>query len=409
MNRLLFRDRARKVSHRAATFGDLPRNHDSAAMRLIVGSLLALVLLLLVGFVPLPDRVLLSGHLYEPKTLIQTAATSGQLQAFAVQIGDFVESGKVIAYIKPVTTPEHAARRRISAFEAQSLQREHQIRQQQQALLIGKRQGEVNLLIQQRHWRGTLINLEVDHLRQQQNALAAARELFLNRYISAVEWQRMNAPLRVSAARIVNLKSEQAGLSFKLASARANLESAKLAAQLAEVQAQRQRQGINQDAQQRDRTLLRTITANSSGRIVARAAEPGDFIGPNMPVVELATQKPYYLAKLRVPERLQTALNIGDAIDLKLLTHLTPLDGSISGTIRDLSALAVSDPPNDASRPRDLIATVRLPKPIITSTGKPLSFIAGTQAQTWLIVSEKTLFDRLAAMVSPALGMRNAL
>jgi len=52
---------------------------------------------------------------------------------------------------------------------------------------------------------------------------------------------------------------------------------------------------------------------------------------------------------------------------------------------------------------------VRLPKPIITSTGKPLSFIAGTQAQTWLIVSEKTLFDRLAAMVSPALGMRNAL
>jgi len=67
MNRLLFRDRARKVSHRAATFGDLPRNHDSATMRLIVGSLLALVLLLLVGFVPLPDRVLLSGHLYDPK------------------------------------------------------------------------------------------------------------------------------------------------------------------------------------------------------------------------------------------------------------------------------------------------------------------------------------------------------
>jgi hypothetical protein len=83
------------------------------------------------------------------------------------------------------------------------------------------------------------------------------------------------------------------------------------------------------------------------------------------------------------------------------------MDGSISGTIRDLSAISLSDSPNDGPASRDLIATVRLPKPIITSTGKSLNFIAGTQAQTWIVVSEKTLLERLAAMVSPTLGMRH--
>jgi hypothetical protein len=85
------------------------------------------------------------------------------------------------------------------------------------------------------------------------------------------------------------------------------------------------------------------------------------------------------------------------------------MDGSISGTIRDLSAISVSDPPDDPSKPRDLIATVQLPKPIITSTGKPLNFIAGTRAQTWLVVSEKTLFDRFVAMTQPAMSKRYAL
>ena len=408
MNRYLFRDRARTVSRREANFGALPRIHQSAPTHVMIGSLLALVLLLL-GFVPLPDRVLLSGHLYEPRTLTQNAGTSGQLQAFAVQVGDFVEPGKIIAYIKPAITSEQTAFEQALTFDAQSLTREHRIRQQQQALLIGKRQGEVSLLTQQNHWHRTLIDLELDHLRQQQHALAGARELFRNRFISAVEWQRMTAPLKVLASRIVNLKSEQAGLSFKLASARANLMAAKLEAQKTEVDAQRQRQAFRQAAQQRDAALLRTITANSSGQIVRRAAEPGDFITANMPIVELATQKPYYLAKLRIPNRIQTALKIGDAIDLKLLSHLTPMDGSISGTIRDLSAISVSDPPDDPSKPRDLIATVQLPKPIITSTGKPLNFIAGTRAQTWLVVSEKTLFDRFVAMTQPAMSKRYAL
>ncbi|MDG1924635.1 MAG: hypothetical protein P8I59_05215 [Pseudomonadales bacterium] len=407
MNRLLFRDRAQKVSRREATFGALPRNQGSGATPFMIGFLLSLVVTLLLGFVPLPDRVLLRGHLYEPKTLIQTAATSGQLQSFAVQVGDFVEAGKVIAYINPVTTSEEPALRRNSDFEALALQRQHQIQQQQQALLIGKLVSEVSLLLQQKHWRRTLINLEVDHLRQQQNALTAAHELFLNRFISAVEWQRMNAPLRVLASRIVEFKSELAGLSFRLASARANLKLAKLDAQQAEIKAQHQRQVISAETKQLDNPSRRTITANSSGRIVRRAAEPGDFVTPNMPVIELATPKPYYLVKLRIPKRIQTALNVGDALDVKLLTHLTPMDGSISGTIRDLAALSLSDSLNEPSAPRDLIATLRLPKPIITSTGKTINFIAGTPAQTWLVVSEKTLFERLAAMVSPAFGMRH--
>ena len=407
MNRLLFRERAQKISYREATFGALPRIQGTGATRFMIGFLLAVVLMLLLGFLPLPDRVLLSGHLYEPKALIQTAKTSGQLQSFAVQVGDFVEAGKVIAYINPVVTSENTALRRNSDFEAHALLREHQIKQQQQALLIGKLVSEVSLLLQQKHWRRTLIDLEVEHLQQQQIALSTARDLFLNRFISAIEWQRMNMPLRVLASRIVEFKSEQAGLSFRLASARANLKSAKLDAQRAEIQAQRQRQTINAESKRLANPVRRIITASSSGRIVRRAAEPGDFVTQNMPVIELATPKPYYLVKLRVPKRVQTLLNIGDALDVKLLTHLTPMDGSISGTIRDLAALSLSDSLNEPSAPRDLIATVRLPKPIITSTGKPLNFIAGTPAQTWLVVSEKTLFERLAAMVSPAFGMRH--
>ena len=407
MNRLLFRERAQKFSYREATFGALPRIQGTGATRFMIGFLLAVVLMLLLGFLPLPDRVLLSGHLYEPKALIQTAKTSGQLQSFAVQVGDFVEAGKVIAYINPVATSENTVLRRNSDFEAHALLRERQIKQQQQALLIGKLVSEVSLLLQQKHWRRTLINLEVEHLQQQQIALSTARDLFLNRFISAIEWQRMNMPLRVLASRIVEFKSEQAGLSFRLASARANLKSAKLDAQRAEIQAQRQRQTISAESKRLANPVRRIITASSSGRIVRRAAEPGDFVTQNMPVIELATPKPYYLVKLRVPKRVQTALNIGDAIDVKLLTHLTPMDGSISGTIRDLSVISLSDSPNDGPASRDLIATVRLPKPIITSTGKSLNFIAGTQAQTWIVVSEKTLLERLAAMVSPTLGMRH--
>ena len=407
MNRLLFRERAQKISYRDATFGALPRSQGTGATRLLIGFLLALVLMLLLGFLPLPDRVLLSGHLYEPKALVQTAKTSGQLQSFAVQVGDFVEAGKVIAYINPVATSENTTFRRNSDFEAHALQRERQIKQQQQALLIGKLVSEVSLLLQQKHWGRTLIDLEVEHLRQQHIALSTARDLFVNRFISAIEWQRMNIPLRVLASRIVEFKSEQAGLSFKLASARANLKSAKLDAQRAEIQAQRQRQTISAESKALANPIRRIITASSSGRIVRRAAEPGDFVTQNMPVIELATPKPYYLVKLRVPKRVQTALNIGDALDIKLLTHLTPMDGSISGTIRDLSAISLRNSPNNASASRDVIATVRLPKPIITSTGKSLNFIAGTQAQTWIVVSEKTLLERLAAMVSPALGMHH--
>ncbi len=404
MNPFLFRNRVRSVSRRDATFGALPRDQGSDATGFIVRLLLALVLLLLLGFVPLPDRVLLSGHLYEPKTLIQTARTAGQLQSFAVQVGDFVEPGKVIAFFNPLPIIEQSTVNPDPDFEAESLQREHQIKQQQQALRIGKLRDEVGLLMQQKHWRRTLINLEVDHLRQQQNALTEAHELFLNRFISAVEWQRMNMPLRDLASRVVHLKSEQAGLSFKLSAARANLKSAKLDGQQAEIQAQRQRQAFKQETNQRNNRFRRTLRATSAGRVVRIAAESGDFVTQGMPVIELATQKPFYLAKLRIPKRIQTALAVGDALDLKLLTHSTPLDGSIQGTIRDLSAISLSDSLSEASRSSDLVATVRIPKPIITSTGKPLNFIAGTQAQTWLVVSKKTLFERLAAMASPALG-----
>lgn len=404
MNPFLFRNRVRSVSRRDATFGALPRDQGSGATGFIVRLLLALVLLLLLGFVPLPDRVLLSGHLYEPKTLIQTARTAGQLQSFAVQVGDFVEPGKVIAFFNPLPIIGQSTVNPDPDFEAESLQREHQIKQQQQALRIGKLRDEVGLLMQQKHWRRTLINLEVDHLRQQQNALTEAHELFLNRFISAVEWQRMNMPLRDLASRVVHLKSEQAGLSFKLSAARANLKSAKLDGQQAEIQAQRQRQAFKQETNQRNNRFRRTLTATSAGRVVRIAAESGDFVTQGMPVIELATQKPFYLAKLRIPKRIQTALAVGDALDLKLLTHSTPLDGSIQGTIRDLSAISLSDSLSEASRSSDLVATVRIPKPIITSTGKPLNFIAGTQAQTWLVVSKKTLFERLAAMASPALG-----
>ena len=94
MNRLLFRERAQKISYREATFGALPRIQGTGATRFMIGFLLAVVLMLLLGFLPLPDRVLLSGHLYEPKALIQTAKTSGQLQSFAVQVGDFVEAAR---------------------------------------------------------------------------------------------------------------------------------------------------------------------------------------------------------------------------------------------------------------------------------------------------------------------------
>ena len=82
------------------------------------------------------------------KPLFKTAKTSGQLQSFAVQVGDFVEAGKVIAYINPVVTSENTALRRNSDFEAHALLRERQIKQQQQALLIGKLVSEVSLLLQ---------------------------------------------------------------------------------------------------------------------------------------------------------------------------------------------------------------------------------------------------------------------
>ena len=404
MNPLLFRARARQVSRRNATFGGLTSDPISTAARVMIASALTLVLTGLLGFVPLPDRVLLSGYLYEPKTLVQTAATSGQIQAIAVQVGDIVEPGKVIAYITPLPPSPQADSALDLSFEARARQREYQINQQQQTLLVGKIRGEISLLTQQQHWRQTLINLETEHLKQQQKALRAARDLFQSRFISAIEWQRMQAPLRTLATRVVHLRSERADLAFKLASARANLKSAKLDGQRAEVQAQRQRHNRSRQEKQWRTALRRTIAATSPGRVVRRAAEPGDFVTHNTPIIELATTKPYYLAKLRVPKAIQTALSVGDPLDLKLLTHLTPMDGSISGTIRDLSPISVSDPPRSTQSPTDLIATVSLPKPIITSTGQRLHFTAGTQAQTWLIVSEKTLIERFAAMIAPELG-----
>ena len=67
MNPLLFRARARQVSRRNATFGGLTSDPISTAARVMIASALTLVLTGLLGFVPLPDRVLLSGYLYEPK------------------------------------------------------------------------------------------------------------------------------------------------------------------------------------------------------------------------------------------------------------------------------------------------------------------------------------------------------
>ena len=62
MNRLLFRERAQKISYREATFGALPRIQGTGATRFMIGFLLAVVLMLLLGFfAAAPDRVLLSG------------------------------------------------------------------------------------------------------------------------------------------------------------------------------------------------------------------------------------------------------------------------------------------------------------------------------------------------------------
>ena len=409
MNPNLFRARARQVSRRNATFGGLPRNGTGTAVRSVIGFGLLLLLILLLGFVPIPDRVLLSGYLYQPKPLTETAATAGQIQSFAVQVGDLVDPGGVIAYLDPLPTPALKADplNQIN-FQARASLREHQIKQQQQTLLIGKIIGEISTLIQQQHWQKTLINLETEHLKQQQHAIKSAQALFRSRFISAVEWQRMNEPLRTLATRIVHLRADQAGLSFRLLSARANLTSAKLDVQRAEIRAQRQRQESIEQQTQSQHTQRRTIAATSPGRVTQRSVEPGDFVTPGTPLIQLTTNNQYYLAKLRIPTRIQTALGIGDRLELKLLTHLTPMDGSITGVVRDLSPVSASDPNLTSNRPADLIATVILPKPIVTSTGKSLDFVAGAHAQSWLVISEKTLIERLAVMIAPEFGARFA-
>lgn len=263
-----------------------------------------------------PRTVRVQGSLLARERVMVSAKVPGRVKDVRVDLGSVVAAGEVVASLEP------------EEFDLRVRQAESQVEQVRATL--GLRRDEEEAAFQPEE--APAVRQEAAVLRQAEDSLKRATGLKSARAISAEEFERCEADVKVAQAR------------FEAALHRVHESLALLGVRRVELALARQAQADS------------LIRAPFEGIVEQRHVAPGAYVQVGAPVALLVSMDPLRF-RAGVPERYVTALRLGEAASVRIEGEPAPLPAKITriSPSLDLASRALSieaDLPNPGLRLR---------------------------------------------------------
>jgi RND family efflux transporter MFP subunit len=235
----------------------------------------------------IPEIVTATGELFAEEQATLSTKVAGRLAKLNVDLGTRVEAGEVVAEIEK------------DDYDYKVRQAEAMVEQTRARLGLGPGTGD-----KVDPEQTSMVKQAAAAVREARLMFGNAEKLFHEGVVSNVDYQRAGVALEAAEARRQGALEEVYRTRAELLQRRAELDLAR---------------------QQLADTVVRSPFR---GAVIQRQAVPGEFLPVNGPVAAVVRWHPLRI-RLEVPERLANKIHVGQRIDLKLESTVTPHSGQV--------------------------------------------------------------------------------
>jgi len=351
-------------------------------------------LFFVIGLLPFSETILLHGTLQHPAPYVETAPKRGLLETFTIRPGDQLETGDVIAYLRPAPLSESQETERAAIQrQLQSIKREKQLLNQQHAFEQAQKEAGIQNKLQNQSVIQALIKLEERQIWSLEARLSPLSKLLKRQFISVNDWHQQTQPIIEAKANILRLNLQRSRNDEALSNLKAALPLARVTHQQRKLDIEVREAPLLARLETFEVPARTAISASIPGRILSLEAETGDYIDASSPVAKIINHD-IFQAALIVPARAQHILRRDAWVELKLTSHFPAEFGHIRAQITSLKPILEQKPLATGGEVASFRAIARLPNPLVTTTGRIIPFRPGSQLQVLLPLSSASLLDR---------------